>query len=910
MSVELLASHVSIDVRDSEFRRSMRDTSRQIAYTERQFQRMGRTGDRAFRDMDAAAKRFNRTLRTVRTYSMGAATAFALGLAYTARTTSKAQETLNRFRQTFREFADDANHFARTFGESVGRSQITLQSSLASFQAFFKGLEFGNEQATQMSKLMTQLVTDFGSFQDMADEEALRRFISALAGSSEVLDRYGINTKEARLNQWFLEQGMDRTTRSATEQEKTIARLDIIMQTMTRQGAVGDAARTQDFFANRVRRLRSEFEQLVITVGQDVVPIVESIVKQIQALVDTLGQSGSNLGSFLYQGFLTTASPQISSRIGGALGTFGASRMRGRSGGLVGAGGGLGGALLGSMQTQALSANTAALGVNTVAINALNSTFLTAMRASMGGMVASGRTRIGGRRAGLLTGPAAAIAAGGAIGGGGARGAIRRDGGFQFGTKSMFAGLAAVTFAVNEMAAVASDMVLTGKTAQEALDGRIAFWHNFASIMQTVGSNMLESGNLLLEGAGAVVTALGGIGQFITGGANLSGQSRKAFREVAKAEETIQTLRNRDIPGLPQVPGVRQPTLQERKEAILRQRVQNDPRMTRFNQEREALQNALGAMQDFFVQAARSDSTEAMRSIISRRGNAEDRRRLAEMEERYARSYGQIDIGAETRELLNEIIRREIDARYDVINKTKEQQAALERNIRAENDAAAAMQAEINARQEFVSRRLKQLGFDDQQDVTEAINGLKSLSPVLQKLNELQRLEAASAAMTAPGFTQGLNPSQQAFYRQRRQEQQKALGASFRELQVADLAQSSNPMLAAQARLMQFMKSGRREELSGLYGENRGLSMYQAEYSELARELARSLADTPVIQQASMTGASEMWAQIQQSVLDQSLEQQAMQQRDRQIIILEKQVESLDQLNETMQQKTFGGTAQ
>src|SRR5690606_31067061 len=106
------------------------------------------------------------------------------------------------------------------------------------------GLGFGAEQSRKFSQQLAQLALDFASFNNMSDAEAQQRFISALSGSSEVLDMFGVNIKQAALEQELLQQGVKKAWTEVSEQEKAVARLSIIMRSMTDQGAVGDAVRT------------------------------------------------------------------------------------------------------------------------------------------------------------------------------------------------------------------------------------------------------------------------------------------------------------------------------------------------------------------------------------------------------------------------------------------------------------------------------------------------------------------------------------------------------------------------------------------------------------------------------------------------------------------------------------------
>ncbi len=197
---------------------------------------------------------------------------------------SDAEESMSRFRQVFGDLAGAATEFADAMAKGVGRSSLDIKDSLGTFQSFFVGLGFARDRALDLSQQMQTLAIDFASFNNLSDAEAQQRFISALSGSSEVLDRFGINIKQAALQQELLSMGTKKAWTEVTEQEKAVARLNIIMRSMGDQGAMGDAVRTADSFANQVKRLAGQVKDTAVAVGQALIPAAAEIVKRINAV--------------------------------------------------------------------------------------------------------------------------------------------------------------------------------------------------------------------------------------------------------------------------------------------------------------------------------------------------------------------------------------------------------------------------------------------------------------------------------------------------------------------------------------------------------------------------------------------------------------------------------------------------
>lgn len=214
-----------------------------------------------------------------------AATVFgAAGLAAMGNVTNAAgdaEESLNRFRAVFGDLADDADAFAHKVAKSIGRMPGQIRDGMAQFQNVFLGLEFGRKEAAKFSKQMIQAALDFASFNNISDEEAVDRFRAALTGSAEVLDQYGINVKATALDQVALKNGIQQTQFAGEEQYKTFLRMTGILQTMGRQGAMGDAEKTADSYVNQLKRLNAQVEQAKIALGQGLMPVVLELLPEI-----------------------------------------------------------------------------------------------------------------------------------------------------------------------------------------------------------------------------------------------------------------------------------------------------------------------------------------------------------------------------------------------------------------------------------------------------------------------------------------------------------------------------------------------------------------------------------------------------------------------------------------------------
>ena len=184
----------------------------------------------------------------------------------------EAEKTDLRMKRVFANMSSEVSSFSSMLSNDLGRVESDIQSGLVSFQAFFQGLGFGGREAAKYSQKMQALSLDLASFFQIQDANAQKRFLAALAGSPEVLDQFGINLKEAALQQELLNMGLGTSVQKTNEMTKTTARLSIIMRAMSDNGIVGDAKRTMGTYAQQVTIAESSMKTLAIAIGEKFLP--------------------------------------------------------------------------------------------------------------------------------------------------------------------------------------------------------------------------------------------------------------------------------------------------------------------------------------------------------------------------------------------------------------------------------------------------------------------------------------------------------------------------------------------------------------------------------------------------------------------------------------------------------------
>lgn len=207
------------------------------------------------------------------------------GLAGAVKAANDAEAINRRFQAIFGELTGEAESFVQKLDRTIGGGVINLKAEVAGVAGLLKGLEFEDADVLTLSKRLLTLQRDFAAFNGIKPGEAADRFRSALSGSAEVLDQFGINIKAAALDQEFLRRGLDVTTATASEQQKTIARLSIIQRSLVDQGAIGAAGKFAKTAAGQFQKLTVEFQKAKIALGNQLLPIAIEFTKRAAAMV-------------------------------------------------------------------------------------------------------------------------------------------------------------------------------------------------------------------------------------------------------------------------------------------------------------------------------------------------------------------------------------------------------------------------------------------------------------------------------------------------------------------------------------------------------------------------------------------------------------------------------------------------
>lgn len=223
------------------------------------FVRLGVKNDRgSFQRANQSISRLRNALLSV---------AAGAGLKKLVDLASEAAESANKFAAVFGDAAEQTQRSLAETAKATGQSRQELQRFAADIGALVKPA-LGSEQAAgKLGASVAELALDIASFNDLQPERALEKLRAGLIGSAEPLQSVGVDVRvNNRLIQEYA-QSLGKTFQELTEGQKVQARYNAIVQQLRAQGALGDATKTAEEFANASRALRGRLKELGATIG-------------------------------------------------------------------------------------------------------------------------------------------------------------------------------------------------------------------------------------------------------------------------------------------------------------------------------------------------------------------------------------------------------------------------------------------------------------------------------------------------------------------------------------------------------------------------------------------------------------------------------------------------------------------
>lgn len=220
---------------------------------------------------------------------------------------SQLTEVQNVVDVTFGDMAYKVEDFAKTSIEQFGMSELSLKQYASRFQAMGSAMgissssignanSFLNKQTNgyvgasnsmaDMSLNLTKLTADMASFYNVEQKVVAEDLEAIFTGQTRPLRQYGLDLTQATLQEWALKNGIDANVQSMSQAEKTMLRYQYVMANTG--SAQGDFARTANTWANQVRILKQNFQQLGSVVGGTLINAFKPLVQALNSVMGKL----------------------------------------------------------------------------------------------------------------------------------------------------------------------------------------------------------------------------------------------------------------------------------------------------------------------------------------------------------------------------------------------------------------------------------------------------------------------------------------------------------------------------------------------------------------------------------------------------------------------------------------------
>ena len=211
-----------------------------------------------------------------------------LGVAGTAsiKLASDVEESLNKVNVAFGDSASEVTQFANTTLKNFGIARGSALEMTALFGDMSTAMGFTQSEASEMSMQLTGLAGDLASFKNISVDRAQTALAGVFTGETEALKGLGIIVTETALEQEAMNQGITKSIKEMTQQEKIALRLSAVMSQTA--NAQGDFARTSEGTANQLRIFQESMKQLGEDFGRFLLPAITKVASTASSVIGTL----------------------------------------------------------------------------------------------------------------------------------------------------------------------------------------------------------------------------------------------------------------------------------------------------------------------------------------------------------------------------------------------------------------------------------------------------------------------------------------------------------------------------------------------------------------------------------------------------------------------------------------------
>ncbi len=196
---------------------------------------------------------------------------------------SDLNESMNAVNVVFGEGSKVIEDFGKTSASSVGLSQAKFNQLATSTGAL---LARTGKPLSEIGEMTTDLATraaDLASVYNTEVDVAMSAINQAIRGETEAIRQFGGEVSEASMQQFLMSQGINKSSKELTDQEKRLYRVQLIMSDTS--VVAGDFARTSGDVANQMRIAKAQFADTSAKLGMALLPAMTKVMNVINKIL-------------------------------------------------------------------------------------------------------------------------------------------------------------------------------------------------------------------------------------------------------------------------------------------------------------------------------------------------------------------------------------------------------------------------------------------------------------------------------------------------------------------------------------------------------------------------------------------------------------------------------------------------
>ncbi|WP_338912951.1 phage tail tape measure protein [Clostridium perfringens] len=196
---------------------------------------------------------------------------------------SDVSEMESKFNTVFKELAGEADQWSVNYANAIGRSKYEIKEAISNQADLYQGMGFTADEAFNLSKQVTTLGYDLASFNNVNDSQAIDAMTKALMGETESAKMLGVNLTDTIMETSEFTKATGKSWKELSMAEKAQVRYQEAVKQS--QNAMGDAERTSDGFTNQMKRLKGNFYDLSVQIGNVFLPIANTVVTEFNKML-------------------------------------------------------------------------------------------------------------------------------------------------------------------------------------------------------------------------------------------------------------------------------------------------------------------------------------------------------------------------------------------------------------------------------------------------------------------------------------------------------------------------------------------------------------------------------------------------------------------------------------------------